>query len=89
MLGWCWPFISEKKAGRRAGQYWVCGWVRHKNVTKEADMSDLMSEKSKDNFQTSEKYMAIWAEHKYKIFISHVNKYKKRKTGCHIRGDYK
>ena len=57
----------RKKAGWGARDCWSGGWenIAQRPYKKKDDISDLMSEKNKDNFQIYETYVAIKAEHEY------------------------
>lgn len=62
--------------------------IWHNDLIKEDDIFDVMSKKKKkDNFQISELYVAIgWTQI---LNVFHVNKYRKRKAGCYVKGYYR
>ena len=65
-----WPYDVSYEQCRRSGRRLLIMWVTTHNITqrpylKKDDISELTSEKNKDNFQIYETYVAINAEHEY------------------------
>ena len=61
-------FAGKKLAEGQWAIEHVCGKIRHKKLTKDDDISDLVSEKNKDNFQIFENMLQYKLNMNIKLF---------------------
>lgn len=82
--------ILSRKVGWGVRVCWAFGWEKwHKGHIKEDDISDVMSKKKKKGQFPN--CLSIHGNINWTQILNlfHVNKYRKRKAGCYLRGYYR